>query len=83
MAGFRLVRLSLSAESAAIQQCFSLTTNQRTVLSATINQRNEQAVQQCSCGLQEEAPPLASYVHRLQPGDHIMVLSPRACDKYI
>jgi hypothetical protein len=39
----RLVRLSLSAESAAIQQCFSLTTNQRTVLSAIINQRNEQA----------------------------------------
>jgi hypothetical protein len=28
------VRLDLSAESAAIQQCFSLTTNQRTVLSA-------------------------------------------------
>jgi hypothetical protein len=38
------VRLSYSAESAAIQQCFSLTTNQRTVLSAIINQRNEQAV---------------------------------------
>jgi hypothetical protein len=38
-----LVRLNLSAESAAIQQCFSLMTNQRTVLSATINQRNEQA----------------------------------------
>jgi predicted metal-dependent enzyme (double-stranded beta helix superfamily) len=37
------VRLSLSAESAAIQQYFSLTTNQRTVLSATTNQRNEQA----------------------------------------
>jgi hypothetical protein len=37
------VRFSYSAESAAIQQCFSLTTNQRTVLSATINQRNEQA----------------------------------------
>jgi hypothetical protein len=36
------VRLDLSAESAAIHQCFSLTTNQRTVLSATINQRNEQ-----------------------------------------
>jgi hypothetical protein len=36
------VRLSYSAESAAIQQCFSLTTNQRTVLLATINQRNEQ-----------------------------------------
>jgi hypothetical protein len=31
---FRHVRLDLSAESAAIQQCFSLTTNQRTVLSA-------------------------------------------------
>jgi hypothetical protein len=30
----RPVRLDLSAESAAIQQCFSLTTNQRTVLSA-------------------------------------------------
>jgi hypothetical protein len=28
------VRLDLSAESAAIQQCFCLTTNQRTVLSA-------------------------------------------------
>jgi hypothetical protein len=37
------VRLSLSAESATIQQCFSLTINQRTVLSATINQQNEQA----------------------------------------
>jgi hypothetical protein len=36
------VRLSYSAELATIQQCFSLTTNQRTVLSATINQRNEQ-----------------------------------------
>jgi hypothetical protein len=31
---WRPVRLDLSAESAAIQQCFSLTTNQRTVLSA-------------------------------------------------
>jgi hypothetical protein len=31
---FHPVRLDLSAESAAIQQCFSLTTNQRTVLSA-------------------------------------------------
>jgi hypothetical protein len=30
----RPVRLDLSAESAAIQQCFSLTTNQRTVLPA-------------------------------------------------
>jgi hypothetical protein len=40
---FHLVRLNLSAESAAIQQCFSLVTNQRTVLSATINQRNEHA----------------------------------------
>jgi hypothetical protein len=39
----QLVRLGLSAESAAIQQCFSLTANQRTVLSATINQRNEHA----------------------------------------
>jgi hypothetical protein len=29
----RPVRLDLSAESAAIQQCFSLTTNQRTMLS--------------------------------------------------
>jgi hypothetical protein len=28
------VRLDLSAQSAAIQQCFSLTTNQQTVLSA-------------------------------------------------
>jgi hypothetical protein len=37
------VRLSYSAESAAIQQCFSLTTNQQTVVLATINQRNEQA----------------------------------------
>jgi hypothetical protein len=37
------VRLSYSAESAAIQQCFSLTINQRAVLSATINQRNEHA----------------------------------------
>jgi hypothetical protein len=36
------VRLSYSAKSAAIQQCFSLTINQRTILSATINQRNEQ-----------------------------------------
>jgi hypothetical protein len=45
----QLVRLSLSAESAAIQQCFSLTTNQRTVLSATINQRNEQAVVEAGC----------------------------------
>jgi hypothetical protein len=32
-----------SAESAAIQQCFSLIINQRTVLSVTIIQRNEQA----------------------------------------
>jgi hypothetical protein len=38
------VRFAGSAQSAAIQQCFSLTTNQRTVLSATINQRNEQGV---------------------------------------
>jgi hypothetical protein len=38
------IRLSYSAESAAIQQCFSLTTHQRILLSATINQRNEQAV---------------------------------------
>jgi hypothetical protein len=38
------LRLSISAESAAIQQCFSLTINQRTVLSATTIQRNEQAV---------------------------------------
>jgi hypothetical protein len=37
------VCLSYSAESAAIQQCFSLTTNQQIVLSAKINQRNEQA----------------------------------------
>jgi hypothetical protein len=37
------VHLDLSAESAAIQQCFSLTINQRTVLSAIINQRNEHA----------------------------------------
>jgi hypothetical protein len=37
------VRLSYLAESAAIQQCFSLTANQRTILSATINQRNEHA----------------------------------------
>jgi hypothetical protein len=36
------VRFAGSAESAAIQQCFSLTTNQRTVFSATMNQRNEQ-----------------------------------------
>jgi hypothetical protein len=36
------VRFAGSAESAAIQDCFSLTTNQRTVLSATIIQRNEQ-----------------------------------------
>jgi hypothetical protein len=35
------VRLSYSAESTAIQQYFSLTTNQRTVFSATINQRND------------------------------------------
>jgi hypothetical protein len=39
-----LVRLSYLAKSAAIQQYFSFTINQRTVLSATINQRNEQAV---------------------------------------
>jgi hypothetical protein len=37
------VRFAGSAESAAIQQCFSLTINQRTVLSATIIHRNEQA----------------------------------------
>jgi hypothetical protein len=37
------VCLSYSVKSAAIQQCFSLTINQRTVLLATINQRNEQA----------------------------------------
>jgi hypothetical protein len=36
------VRLSYSAESAAIQQYFSLIANQRTVLSATVNQRIEQ-----------------------------------------
>jgi hypothetical protein len=41
--GIQLVRLSLSTESAAIQQCFSLTINQQTVFSATMNQRNEQA----------------------------------------
>jgi hypothetical protein len=41
---FHPVRLSYSTESAAIQQCFSLITNQRTVLSVTINQRNEYAV---------------------------------------
>jgi hypothetical protein len=35
-------RLSLSSESAAIQQCFSLTINQRTVHSTPINQKNEQ-----------------------------------------
>jgi hypothetical protein len=40
------VRFAGSAESAAIQQCFSLTTNQRTVLLATINQRNEQGANQ-------------------------------------
>jgi hypothetical protein len=33
-ANSRPVRLDLSAQSAAIKQCFSLTTNQRTVLSA-------------------------------------------------
>jgi hypothetical protein len=43
------VRLDLSAESAAIQQYFFLTINQRTVLSATINQRNEQAVYLWMC----------------------------------
>jgi hypothetical protein len=43
------VRFAGSAESAAIQQCFSLTTNQRTVLSATIYQRNKQATR-CSTG---------------------------------
>jgi hypothetical protein len=32
--GFRPVRLDLSAELAVIQQCFSLTINQRTMLSA-------------------------------------------------
>jgi hypothetical protein len=47
--------LSYSAESAVIQQCFLLTTNQRTVLSATINQRNEQAA--CQYGY----PYLYSY----------------------
>jgi hypothetical protein len=35
------VRLSYSVKLAVIQQCFSLTINQQTVLSATINQRNE------------------------------------------
>jgi hypothetical protein len=39
----QLVRPSLSAESAVIQQYFSLTTKQRIVLSATTNQRKEQA----------------------------------------
>jgi hypothetical protein len=39
-----LVHLSYSAKSTVIQQCFSLTINQQTVLSATINQRNEQAI---------------------------------------
>jgi hypothetical protein len=38
IAGLHPVRLSYSAKSADIQQCFSLTINQRTVLSATINQ---------------------------------------------
>jgi hypothetical protein len=37
------VRFAGSAESAAIQQRFSLIINQRIVLSATIIQRNEQA----------------------------------------
>jgi hypothetical protein len=41
--GLRFVRLSLSAKSAVIQQYFSLTTNQQTVLSATVNQRTEHA----------------------------------------
>jgi hypothetical protein len=35
--------LSYLAKSSIIQQCFSLTINQQTVLSATVNQRNEQA----------------------------------------
>jgi hypothetical protein len=44
-----LVRLSYSAKSAAIQQCFSLTINQRTVLSTIINQQNEQAIVELDC----------------------------------
>jgi hypothetical protein len=35
----------LEEESAAMQQCFSLITNQQTVLSATINQRNKQGME--------------------------------------
>jgi hypothetical protein len=38
------VGLSISAESATIQQCFSFTTNQQTVLSATTIQQNKHAV---------------------------------------
>jgi hypothetical protein len=37
-----LLRLA-SAKSTGIQQYFSLTTNQQTILSTTTNQRNEQA----------------------------------------
>jgi hypothetical protein len=38
------VRFAGSAESAVIQQYFSLTTNQRTVLSTAIIQRNDHGV---------------------------------------
>jgi hypothetical protein len=38
--GLHLVRLNISAELVVIQQFFSLTINQRTVLSVTTNQRN-------------------------------------------
>jgi hypothetical protein len=37
------VRLSYSAKSAVIQQCFSLTINQRTIFSAILTQLNKQA----------------------------------------
>jgi hypothetical protein len=41
MPTFHPLRFAGSAKSAAIQQCFSLTINQQTTLSAIINQRNE------------------------------------------
>jgi hypothetical protein len=39
----------LFSQISSIQQCFSLTINQRTVLSAIINQQNEQAIVELDC----------------------------------
>jgi hypothetical protein len=54
------VRLSYSVKSAAIQQYFSLTINQRTVLSTIINQRNGH-VRSAQRPERHDKRPIASY----------------------